>query len=113
MLIRKPILMYHSTAIDPDLRVNVTPEALAGHLEYLSNQDLRCRSVLEHLRTPAGNSVGLSFDDGYLNNLDILPLLKQHGAGATFFVLTGCEGETLDCHRPQEVPIMGPDGWRY
>ena len=39
---------------------------------------------------PAGDRcVMITFDDGYRNNLRALPLLREFGACATFFVATG------------------------
>lgn len=112
MLIARPILMYHSTAPDPDIRVNVTPDLLSRHLELLDSKGWQCCSIKALLRGDPGCDVGLTFDDGYANNLDIVPLLQEHGAGATFFVLTGSEGETLPHHQPKKVPVMGLAGWQ-
>jgi peptidoglycan/xylan/chitin deacetylase (PgdA/CDA1 family) len=40
------------------------------------------------------NALALTFDDGYLDNYEIaLPILRRHGAKATFFVSTGTLSE--------------------
>ena len=111
MLLTSPILMYHSTATDPQLAVNVTPELLAEHLRVLQRQGKGCCSVRALLAGESGCDLALTFDDGYANNLEILPVLNEFRAGATFFVLTSGEGETLSHHKPRQVPLMGPQGW--
>ncbi|SCX79277.1 Polysaccharide deacetylase [Thiohalorhabdus denitrificans] len=104
--------MYHSTAADPGLPVNVTPDLLSEHLRFLQRRGKRCCSVRALLAGEPGCDLALTFDDGYANNLDILPVLADFQAGATFFVLTGGEGETLSHHQPRHVPLMGRRGWR-
>lgn len=104
--------MYHSTAEDPKLPVNVTPDLLREHLRFLQKQRKGCCSVKALLEGKPGCDVALTFDDGYANNLDILPLLAEFRAGATFFVLTEGEGETLPHHHSNHVPLMGQQGWR-
>lgn len=51
-------------------------------------QFVTCDDVLDGLE-PQGNYALLSFDDGYANNLRILPVLKEFGVRATIFVATG------------------------
>jgi peptidoglycan/xylan/chitin deacetylase (PgdA/CDA1 family) len=50
-------------------------------------QFITCDDVLEGLK-PERNYALLSFDDGYANNLRVLPVLKEFGAKATIFVTT-------------------------
>jgi len=93
------ILMYHSVApaelapyIEPPNRIS--PQMFERQMAYLR----RHRNVvpLSQLlatiaagETPPARTVCLSFDDGYLDNYEqALPILKRHGARATFFLST-------------------------
>lgn len=89
------ILLYHRVA-DLDLdpwSLAVTPEHFAEHLEVLrrSTNILSLSALVRHLR--AGqvprNSVVLTFDDGYRDNLVAAkPLLERYEVPATVFVAT-------------------------
>ena len=73
--------------------VDVSPEAFERQLVFLK----RWCNVVDHdqmlafvggSRLPK-NPVHLTFDDGYLDNHDVvLPLLQRHGLKATFFITT-------------------------
>lgn len=98
-----PILMYHrvdpvpaSTALGRQL--TVTPEQLRAQLrvlrqlgyEAISMADLQAR--LEDGQ-PVDHVAVLTFDDGYADQYDYaLPLLKDAGARATFYIVTGNVG---------------------
>lgn len=90
-----PILCYHS--VDPSRSlISVSPELFAAHMDYLSAQGYRVLSMqraLERLETGdpcLRNTVVLTFDDGYENNHSVvMPILKKHGFGATFYIATG------------------------
>ncbi len=58
---------------------------LTQHFDIVGPQDLdRVR------RDSRGRSVMITFDDGYRDNFDLAyPVLKKHGATATFFISTG------------------------
>jgi peptidoglycan/xylan/chitin deacetylase (PgdA/CDA1 family) len=62
-------------------------------LSYLTRvgfQFIHVRDLLSHAPLP-NRPVLLTFDDGYVDNLEIAqPLLRKHGAKATIFVATGC-----------------------
>ncbi len=49
-----------------------------------------------HLRgEKTGKVVGITFDDGYLNNLtNALPVLQKHGFTSTCYVVDGLLGKT-------------------
>ncbi|WP_286260253.1 polysaccharide deacetylase family protein [Streptomyces graminofaciens] len=88
--------MYHSVGdcSDDPYRVTVSPERLRLQLRWLRRRGLRGVSVADLLAARARGEgrklVGLTFDDGYADFVDAaLPLLREHGCGATVFVLPG------------------------
>jgi peptidoglycan/xylan/chitin deacetylase (PgdA/CDA1 family) len=93
------VLLYHRVASLPrDVhRLAVTPEAFRSQLATLTHDwqvvplgDLAPAAASGHLR--AGR-VALTFDDGYLDNLDVvLPILEEFAAPATFFLTTAALG---------------------
>ena len=111
------IAMYHSVgdcSEDP-YRVTVTPDRLDRQLSWLSRRGLRGVSVSALLAAPArAGLVGLTFDDGYADFLDhALPVLTDHGFGATLFVLPGRLGgdNAWDPLGPRK-PLLTADGIR-
>jgi len=94
---RQPIvLMYHSVAPhdeDP-YRVTVSPRRFEQQMRWLDRRGLRGVSMSELLEARRRQSdaglVGLTFDDGYDDFVRYaLPVLEQHGFGATAFVIAG------------------------
>jgi peptidoglycan/xylan/chitin deacetylase (PgdA/CDA1 family) len=88
--------MYHrvaTTASDP-LELCVAPERFAEHLRLLQTvgEIVPLASlVAEPPRT--GLSVAITFDDGYADNaLQAAPLIEEHDAHATVFVVAGAVG---------------------
>jgi peptidoglycan/xylan/chitin deacetylase (PgdA/CDA1 family) len=90
------ILMYHRIT-----RTNVDPWALCVDPNNFSQQ----MEALNRIATPIPltelpdadpqhPSVAVTFDDGYLDNLEITqPILGQHGIPATIFISTGYIGK--------------------
>ena len=93
------VLLYHRIANDPiDAQLlAVSPENFEEHLRELVEN---CRVIplyqlLEEVRRDKLNAdtVALTFDDGYLDNLtDAVPLLEKYGLHATIFVTSGMVG---------------------
>lgn len=94
-----PILTYHQidTAAPPGSAYRslvVSPGAFArqmGLLKMLGYRGL-CMSALEpYLRDEkTGKVVGITLDDGYVNNLEhALPVLQRHGFSATCYIVSG------------------------
>jgi peptidoglycan/xylan/chitin deacetylase (PgdA/CDA1 family) len=99
------ILMYHGVSVSPvsdGLRncegKHITPDLFVTHLQKLQ----RTRRVISLKEMMAGlqgkqdmsNTVALTFDDGYENNLlAAIPLLTDFKMPATFFLATGFIGE--------------------
>lgn len=88
------VLTYHRVARLPrDLHhLAVSPENFREQMAFLKAnlQVVRFEDDWSHLRTPA---VAITFDDGYADNyLEALPILKEFGLPATFFIATGNVG---------------------
>jgi len=97
------ILLYHRITelpLDPWL-ISVSPCNFAEHLEILQqyNRPVRLQQVSEALRHKElpDQSVVITFDDGYADNLyNAKLLLERYDVPATFFLTTGnmrCESE--------------------
>ena len=93
-----PILMYHQVDAvaargSPMRALTVSPQAFARQMGLLKALGYRglCMSELEPYLSGSlqGKVVGLTFDDGYLNNLEhALPVLQQHGFSATCYMVS-------------------------
>ncbi|MFO7818259.1 MAG: polysaccharide deacetylase family protein [Desulfovibrionales bacterium] len=86
-----PILCYHNTSV-PD---GHTPEQLAQHLDCIRDMGFKTLGARDIVGIVAKKrpldfpAVGITFDDGHLSNwLYALPLLKERGMRASFFVCT-------------------------
>jgi len=99
-----PILMYHQIA-QPGPRgtplrgLTVSPRMFAQHMKVL--RLLGYRGLSMGALTPyltgerSGRVVGITFDDGYLNNLqNALPILQRQGFSSTCYVVSGEIGST-------------------
>jgi peptidoglycan/xylan/chitin deacetylase (PgdA/CDA1 family) len=88
------VLVYHRVAVlpnDPHL-LAVSPENFRAQMQFLKTNVpvVRFEGDWSGLRE---RSVAVTFDDGYADNiLEALPVLKEVGVPATFFVSTGALG---------------------
>ena len=91
-------LMFHGVVVDgqdpsmpiDDQLIN-TVDQIAQVIDYFKSKDfqfVRCKDLSEDLPRRR-RYVLLSFDDGYANNLKVLPVLEQMQVPATFFITTG------------------------
>jgi peptidoglycan/xylan/chitin deacetylase (PgdA/CDA1 family) len=81
------ILMYHSIS-DPSLPHAVDRDLFARQIAFLAARGYRGESVTNALSKPSRRSMAITFDDGYADNLlTALPMLRDHGFGATVFVV--------------------------
>jgi peptidoglycan/xylan/chitin deacetylase (PgdA/CDA1 family) len=89
-----PILNYHSVGGERASEFDIAPAELARQLDWLSSagyHTLTLPEVVERRNTARG--VALTFDDGSDDALRVvLPMLRQRGMRATFFVITGLVG---------------------
>lgn len=99
-----PILTYHQIATAPARgapfrSLYVTPDRFHQQLRLLKNlgyQGLSMRDLMPYLRgEKQGKVVGITLDDGYLNNLtQALPALLAHGFTATCYVVSQLLGKS-------------------
>jgi peptidoglycan/xylan/chitin deacetylase (PgdA/CDA1 family) len=89
------VLMYHSVEpyeSDP-YRVTVHPRRFDQQLRWLHRRGLRGVSMAELLTSREPGTVGLTFDDGYVDFITaVMPTLARYGFTATVFVIAGALG---------------------
>jgi peptidoglycan/xylan/chitin deacetylase (PgdA/CDA1 family) len=119
-----PILMYHQIDVPPPsgtpLRgLVVSPGSFARQmwlLRLLGYRGLSMRDLEPYLKGERqGKVVGITFDDGYQNNLhNALPVLKRHGFTATCYAVSNMIGGTNSWDRGlvAEKRLMTGDDWR-
>jgi peptidoglycan/xylan/chitin deacetylase (PgdA/CDA1 family) len=120
-----PILMYHQIDVPPPsgtpLRgLVVSPASFSWQmrmLRVLGYKGLSMRDLEPYiLGTKQGKVVGLTFDDGYQNNLTYaLPALKANGFTATCYGVSSMIGGTniWDEGKVAQKPLMSLGNWRY
>ena len=99
-----PILTYHQVAPAPPKgtpyrSLVVAPEDFARQMRFLrllGYQGLSMTDLMPYLRgEKTGKVVGITFDDGYLNNLtNALPALQRNGFSATCYIVSQLVGRT-------------------
>lgn len=98
------ILVYHQIEEAPARRapfrsLYVAPRTFARQmlwLKLLGYRGLSMTQLQPYLRgEKTGKVVGITFDDGYLNNLtNALPVLQKYGFSSTCYVVSGLLGKT-------------------
>jgi peptidoglycan/xylan/chitin deacetylase (PgdA/CDA1 family) len=90
-------LIYHRVAkprADP-WNMSVSPENFAAHMEILRRFAVPCTfgDFSDRLSAKVPEpSISVTFDDGYVDNLQALPILEAHDVPATIFVISGAVG---------------------
>jgi peptidoglycan/xylan/chitin deacetylase (PgdA/CDA1 family) len=120
-----PILMYHQIDVPPPRGVPlrglaVAPASFARQMALLKLLGYRGLSMFDlepYLRGKAqGKVVGLTFDDGYQNNVqNALPVLKRHNFTATCYGVSSMMGGTnsWDSYLGiEQKPLMSIEDWR-
>lgn len=119
-----PILMYHQIDQPPPrgtaLRgLIVSPRSFARQmwlLKTLGYQGLSMQDLQPYLSgRKQGKVVGLTFDDGYQNNVEhALPVLQKHGFTATCYGVSHLIGGTnaWDAGKVAEKPLMTLADWQ-
>lgn len=114
-----PILVYHQISEAPPKGapfrgLYVAPSAFARQmawLKLLGYRGLSMSALLPYLRGErSGKVVGITFDDGYLNNLThALPVLQRHEFSSTCYAVSHLLGKTNEWDREigiAQVPLM-------
>lgn len=96
-----PVLMYHQVAeLTPEQDPHglaVTPDQFAAQMADLAKRGVRGVGLDEvvHGTARPGQAVAITFDDGYADNYHAaFPVLREHGFGATIFLVTDWMGQT-------------------
>lgn len=119
-----PILMYHQIDVPPPkgtpLRGLVVSTASFARqmffLKCLGYRGLSMRDLEPYLKgEQQGRVVGITFDDGYRNNiLNALPILQKHGFTATCYAVSSMFGGTNSWDNKIGVPskpLMSLNEW--
>jgi len=114
-----PILTYHQIETAPPRgaafrSLYVPPRAFARQmalLQRLGYRGLSLSALMPYLNGELdGKVVGITFDDGYLNNLNnALPVLKRHGFSSTCYIVSQRIGRTNEWDRGAgiaQTPLM-------
>lgn len=119
-----PILMYHQIDVPPPRGTSlrgliVAPGSFAWQMRFLrltGYRGLSMQDLLPYIRgEKIGKVVGITFDDGYRNNLEYaLPILKKNGFTATCYGVSDMIGGTnvWDRGLVAEKPLMSLAEWR-
>jgi len=97
---RIAILRYHAICDDAGYDyaspgICVTPAAFDAQVRYLSEHYsvLRLPEIVDRVRAGKPlpvNTVAITFDDGYADNLPAARVLNRYGVSATFYITAGC-----------------------
>lgn len=110
----RAILTYHSVDSSGSV-ISVDQTTFSEHLARLTSLGTQVESFHKVVGNPeAGNSLAITFDDGFVNFRDrAWPLLKDHGFSALLFVVADHVGKTNawpGCNDPR-IPIFPLLDW--
>ncbi|MAM29282.1 MAG: polysaccharide deacetylase [Flavobacteriaceae bacterium] len=104
-----PILMYHNIAPELGGGLTISKKKFEAQCKYLAAEGYQTHHFSELMTNQplsAKKNCVITFDDGYVNQLDYaVPLLKQYHLKATFFIPLGYLGKT-DQWNTGELSIM-------
>lgn len=112
-----PIVIYHSIRPKPgpgqkmpmvwQTETAVSPETFEEQIRFFTSR-YQCVSLREYLEASERNDpevkrmLVITFDDGYIDNLETaVPILRRYGASATFYLI----GSHLEGERPSPVAL--------
>ncbi len=115
------ILMYHSISETPTYPWAVSTENFKRQMEVVAQSDLQVIGLdgmiqLLNDGKPVAGKLVITFDDGYVDNLEIAaPIMAQYGFTATIFVTTGFVGKHNDWDTGEGIEplsLLDWDGFR-
>ncbi len=108
-----PIIEYHHPSFNMSPQVQMQPDWFAEQLQWLADQGYTTLSANDLVafingeRSFPKKSIVLSFDLGTAQFRDfsenVIPLLRQHGFQAVFFILVNNSVVRDDCSHPENV----------
>jgi peptidoglycan/xylan/chitin deacetylase (PgdA/CDA1 family) len=85
------------------VRYVVTEDALSQQICYLQKEGMRGVSISQALSEPVAKNIVITFDDGCASDLTVaIPVLRDAGFGATFYITLGFLGRP-GYLRPEQV----------
>lgn len=104
-----PILMYHKVSASESEGLTISASKLEEQFKFLSEEGFRSYHLSELMdlaKLPSKKSVVITFDDGYVSQLEYtVPLLEKYMLKATFFIPLKYLGAT-DAWNDPSVPLM-------
>ncbi|MDN3725017.1 polysaccharide deacetylase family protein [Aequorivita sp. SDUM287046] len=104
-----PILMYHHITEHAGKGLTISVEKLEKQFKYLAESGYKTfhfKELLQLKELPKGKNIVITFDDGYVSQLNLaMPLLKKYKLKATFFVPLNFLGKT-DSWNTTSLEIM-------
>jgi peptidoglycan/xylan/chitin deacetylase (PgdA/CDA1 family) len=109
VMAKLPILMYHHVTVEDGKGLTISVENLEKQFNHLAENGYKTfhlKELLQLKELPKGKNIVITFDDGYVSQLDLaLPLLKKYKLKATFFVPLDFLGKT-DTWNTSSLEIM-------
>ena len=110
-----PVLLYHRLSLTHEDSLTIKPSTLEKQLQYLrakGYQTVSLREVIAFQEKRASfpeKPVMISFDDGFVNTLELAcPLLRKYQCKAVFFIPSSGIGKTNFWDKPFE-PLMSAE----
>lgn len=107
--------MYHSTPHQQATNQwpwSISIDTFRQHLGFLKAEGWATVTLFDLLNKTAlpEKTVAITFDDGYVDNLQAVDALLDHGMVATWFVVTNCLGSRASWHDPgmPELSLLAP-----
>jgi peptidoglycan/xylan/chitin deacetylase (PgdA/CDA1 family) len=101
--------MYHHVTVEKGKGLTISIENLEKQFKHLAENGYKTyhfKELLQMKELPKGKNIVLTFDDGYVSQMELaLPLLKKYKLKATFFIPLDFLGKT-DSWNTSSLEIM-------